>query len=262
MTYSAATAIVTGAASGMGRALVTRLLQRGACVYAVDRVVTGLDTLAASSAGDLTTMVADVTHRDALADVVERAVAEHGRLDFMFNNAGIVVGGDFAKMTDTTWHQIVDVNFWGVVHGTQLAYAHMLAQGGGHIVNTASSAGVMPVARSVAYTATKHAVVGLSTALRAEAADHGIKVSVVLPGVVDTGIFDNAVNLPGYDYRASIDKLPFAKVTPLAAADAILEGVAKNKQYISFPAYNRLIIGLNRLLPDVMAPIINRGGRT
>ncbi|MFJ9363403.1 SDR family NAD(P)-dependent oxidoreductase [Nocardia sp. NPDC101769] len=261
MTYSAATAIVTGAASGMGRALVTRLLQHGACVYAVDRAVAGLDSLAASSAGDLTTMVADVTDREALADVVERAVAEHGRLDFMFNNAGIVVGGDFAKMTDIAWNQIVDVNFWGVVHGTQLAYARMLEQGGGHIVNTASSAGVLPVARSVAYTATKHAVVGLSTALRAEAAEHGIKVSVVLPGVVDTGIFDSAVNLPGYDYRASIDKLPFAKVKPLAAADTILDGVAKNKQYISFPAYNRLIIGLNRLLPDVMAPIINRGGR-
>ncbi|MFE3190003.1 SDR family NAD(P)-dependent oxidoreductase [Nocardia sp. NPDC059240] len=261
MTYSSATAIVTGAASGMGRALVTRLLAQGAAVYAVDREVTGLDSLAAGSRGDLTTMVADVTDREALAEVVERAVAEHDRLDLMFNNAGIVVGGDFADMTDTVWNTIVDVNFWGVVHGTQLAYAHMLKQGRGHIVNTASSAGVMPVARSTAYAATKHAVVGLSTSLRAEAAAHGIKVSVVLPGVVDTGIFDNAVNLPGYNYRATIDKLPFAKVTPLAAADAILDGVAKNKQYISFPAYNRIIIGLNRMLPDVMAPIINRGGR-
>ncbi|MFF0607040.1 SDR family NAD(P)-dependent oxidoreductase [Nocardia tengchongensis] len=261
MTYSTATAIVTGAASGIGRALVTRLLGHGARVYAVDRDAAGLDALAASSSGELTTLVVDVTARESLAEVVERVIADHGRLDYMFNNAGIVVGGDFADMTDATWRKIVDINFWGVVHGTHLAYARMLEQGGGHIVNTASSAGVMPVARSTAYAATKHAVVGLSTSLRAEAAEHGIKVSVVLPGVVDTGIFDNAVNLPGYSYRASIDKLPFAKVTPLDAADAILHGVAKNKQYISFPAYNRIIIGLNRLLPDVMAPIINRGGR-
>ncbi|MET9491920.1 SDR family oxidoreductase [Nocardia sp. NPDC006630] len=259
MTSSAATAIVTGAASGIGRALVTRLLERGATVYAADRDAAGLDRLVTSDR--LTTMVTDVSDRSAIAAVIDRAVSEKGTLDLIFNNAGMVVGGDFEEMTEAAWDRIIGVNLWGVIHGSQLAYAVMRKQGSGHIVNTASSAGVLPVARSTAYAATKHAVVGLSTSLRAEAAAHGIRVSAVLPGVVDTGIFDSAVNLPGYNYRASIDKLPFAKVTPLDAADAILHGVSKNKQFITFPAYNRIIIGLNRLMPDVMAPIINRGGR-
>ncbi|MEV6768276.1 SDR family oxidoreductase [Nocardia sp. NPDC051030] len=258
---SSSTAIVTGAASGIGHALVTRLLQRGDRVYAIDRDAERLNGMASPGPGTLTTVVADVSDRDAMAKVVDRAVAETGQLDLMFNNAGIVVGGEFAEMTDAAWQKIVDVNFWGVVHGSHVAYARMLEQGSGHIVNTASSAGVMPVARSTAYAATKHAVVGLSTSLRIEAAERGIRVSVVLPGVVDTGIFDSAVNLDGYDYRRTIDKLPFAKVKPLDAADAILHGVSKNKQYIAFPAYNRILIGLNRLMPDVMAPIINRGGR-
>lgn len=254
-------AIVTGAASGIGRALVARLLSRGTAVYAVDRDAAGLESLAADSSGLLTAIVADVADRAALTDLVDRVVAEQGRLDLMFNNAGIVVGGDFSDMTEAAWRKIVDVNFWGVVNGTQVAYARMREQGGGHIVNTASSAGVMPVARSAAYAATKHAVVGLSTSLRAEAAEHGVRVSVVLPGVVDTRIFDSAVNVGGYNYRASVDRLPFAKLTPVTAADAILQGVAKNKQFITFPAYNRILIALNRIMPDVMSPIINRGGR-
>ncbi|UFS96705.1 SDR family NAD(P)-dependent oxidoreductase [Nocardia huaxiensis] len=261
MAYYSATAIVTGAASGIGRALVTRLLSRGDIVYAVDRDKDGLADLAAHTADPLTTIAADVSDAAALAEIVDRVVAERGRLDLMFNNAGIVVGGEFSDMTRETWDRIVGVNFWGVVHGSQLAYTQMRTQGFGHIVNTASSAGVLPVARSVAYAATKHAVVGLSTSLRAEAAGYGVQVSVVLPGVVDTGIFDSAVNLGAYDYRTSIDKLPFAKVRPLDAADAILHGVSKNKQFITFPAYNRILIGLNRFAPGVMAPIINRGGR-
>lgn len=212
MTSSAATAIVTGAASGIGRALVTRLLERGANVYAADRDAAGLDRLVTSDR--LTTMVTDVSDRSAIAAVIDRAVSEKGTLDLIFNNAGMVVGGDFEEMTAAAWDRIIGVNLWGVIHGSQLAYAVMRKQGSGHIVNTASSAGVLPVARSTAYAATKHAVVGLSTSLRAEAAAHGIRVSAVLPGVVDTGIFDNAVNLAGYNYRASIDKLPFAKVTP------------------------------------------------
>ncbi|MCH9736018.1 MAG: SDR family oxidoreductase [Actinomycetia bacterium] len=258
--FRGTTAIVTGAASGIGRALADLLLERGATVYATDRDEQSLGQLAAAHAGrGLTTAVVDVSDRSAVAAVIDRAVSDCGRLDFMFNNAGIVVGGDFAEMTDEAWRRIVDVNFWGVVYGTELAYVQMRRQGSGHIVNTSSSAGVLPVPHSAAYAATKHAVVGLSTSLRAEAAPHGIGVSVVLPGLVDTGIFDSATNLAGHDYKASIDAVPLAKITPLKAAEQILRGAAKNKQFVAFPAYNRLLIGLNRIMPNVMAPIITRG---
>lgn len=255
--FAGATAIVTGAASGIGRALADALLEGGATVYAVDCDERGMDALTGTDSA-LIRVTADVSDRAAMAAVVGRAVAERGRLDFMFNNAGIVVGGDFREMTADAWRRIVDVNLWGVVHGTELAYAQMCRQGSGHIVNTSSSAGVLPVAGSVAYAATKHAVVGLSTSLRAEATGHGIRVSVVLPGLVDTGIFESATNLAGYDYAAAVDALPLAMVAPRIAAGQILRGVAKNKQFIAFPGYNRILIGLNRIMPGVVGPLINR----
>ncbi|WP_203448809.1 SDR family oxidoreductase [Mycobacteroides sp. CBMA 326] len=255
--FRGATAIVTGAASGIGRALCELLIDRGAVVWAADRDGVGLASLAAECGSRLKTAVIDVADRESVAALVDQAVWSSGRLDLMFNNAGIVVGGDLAEMTTEVWRQIVDVNFWGVVHGTQLAYAQMRDQGVGHIVNTSSSAGLMPVASSAAYAATKHAVVGLTTSLRAEAKPYGVRASVVVPGLVDTGIFDKAHNLPGYDYRASVDAVPFAKISPERAAEAILRGVARNQQFITFPAYNRILVRLNRIAPSLMSPIIN-----
>lgn len=253
------TAIVTGAASGIGRALALLLADCGATVYAADRDEASLELLDHPS-GRLVTTVLDVTDRDAVTAVVDRAFGETGRLDQMFNNAGIVVGGDFVDMTPEVWQRIVDINFWGVVYGTEAAYARMLDQGFGHIVNTSSSAGVMPVVRSTAYAATKHAVVGLSTSLRAEAAPHGIHVSVVLPGMVDTNIFSSATNLRDYDYRAAVDRVPMRKITPRDAAVAIARGVASNDEFISFPTLNKVVIALYRAAPTLMNPIIVRGG--
>ncbi|MGX9673671.1 SDR family NAD(P)-dependent oxidoreductase [Mycobacterium sp. HM-7] len=259
--YQNATAIVTGAASGIGRALTLRLAERGATVYAADRDTERLSGLADCGAGGQIQLVPmDVTDRDAVTAAVNRVVTECGSLDLIFNNAGIVVGGDFADMTPNAWQRIVDINFWGVVHGTEAAYAQMRIQGHGHIVNTASSAGVMPVVRSAAYAATKHAVVGLSTSLRAEAADHGVHVSVVIPGLVDTNIFSAATNLAAYDYGAAVERVPMKKVTPQQAADAILRGVARNDEFIVFPLLNRLVTQLYRTLPTLMGPIVTRAG--
>lgn len=232
-------------------------------MYGVDRDERGLHDVSPTETGSRFLPAAvDVTDRESLAALVNHVVAQQGCLDFMFNNAGIVAGGDLVDMTPTVWNRIVDVNFWGVVHGTQLAYGQMRRQGSGHIVNTASSAGVMPVARSAAYSATKHAVVGLTTSLRAEARAHGIHASVVVPGLVDTAIFGNAHNLRDYDYQAAVDAVPLAKVTPERAAVEILRGVAKNRQFIVFPTYNRILVGLNRIAPSIMSPIINYERRT
>lgn len=255
------TAIVTGAASGIGRALALQLTERGATVYAADRDTDRLGELTgADTSGRIRPVALDVTERDAVTAVVDRAVAECGSLDLMFNNAGIVVGGDFADMTPDAWQRIVDINFWGVVYGTEAAYAQMRKQGRGHIINTSSSAGVMPVVRSAAYAATKHAVVGLSTSLRAEAAGHGVNVSVVIPGLVDTNIFSAATNLASYDYGAAVERVPMKKVTPQQAADAMLRGVARNDAFIVFPLLNRLITTLYRTMPTLMDPIVTRAG--
>lgn len=147
-----------------------------------------------------------------------------------------------------------------MVYGTEIAYKHMLRQRRGHIINTSSSAGVMPVVRSAAYATTKHTVVGLSTSLRAEAAPHRVKVSVVIPGMFDTNIFDSATNLRGYNYRAAVDRVPMRKVSPASAAEAILRGARRNDGLIVFPALNKAVVRLYRALPALMTPIVTRSG--
>lgn len=256
--YQGKTAVVTGGASGIGYALCRELCRRGALVCATDLNQTGLSRLQQECGATLSTAVLDVTDEAAVQALLQRVVAERGRLDYLFNNAGIVVGGDFENMDGAAWRRIVDINLWGVIYGTQHGYALMLQQGGGHIVNTASTAGVMPVAKSTAYAATKHAVVGLSTSLREEARKHGIRVSIVVPGLVDTNIFSSATNLNGHNYSAAMDQVPFRKISPQQAAQAILAGVAANAQYIVFPGYNRAIVLLNRLAPGLMGWLINR----
>jgi NADP-dependent 3-hydroxy acid dehydrogenase YdfG len=253
-TWPGSIAVVTGAASGIGAALARALHEKGVEVAAADLDEAGLAALPRG----IITIPLDVTDGAAVRDALEKTAADHGRLDFVFNNAGIFAAGNFEDMTDAAWQRIVDVNLWGVINGTRAAYDIMAAQGHGHIVNTASSAGVMPVARSAAYAATKHAVVGLTTSLRAEAKAHGVRASVVVPGLVDTAIFDRARDLTGSDYQKTLDTLPFRKVTPERAAAEILSGVERNQQFITFPRYNRVIWRLNRVLPDVMSGVINR----
>lgn len=252
-------AVVTGGASGIGYALCRELCQRGATVYAADLNPSGFEKLQQECASTrLVTTTLNVTDEPAVKALLDRVVAEQGNLDYLFNNAGIVVGGDFENMDFDKWKKIVDINLWGVIYGSQHGYALMLKQGHGHIVNTASSAGVFPVAKSTAYAATKHAVVGLSTSLREEARKHGIRVSVACPGLVDTNIFTSATNLKGHDYDAAIKKVPIGKISPAQAAQHMLAGTAKNLPYIVFPFTNRVIVSLYRLMPGLMGRIVNQ----
>lgn len=258
--------MVTGAASGIGYALCLRLAQYGAVVYACDVNAVGLKKLSAQYAerhgSRLRVHALDVSDQQAVATLLQRAKAETGSLDYVFNNAGIVVGGHFENTSIEVWRKIVDINQWGVVYGTQSAYAIMAAQGHGHIINTASTAGITPVPYSVAYATTKHAVVGLSTSLREEAKATGVKVSVVLPGVVETGIFDSAINTKGYDYADTMKKVVVPSITADKAAAFICKGVQRNKEFITFPFYNRLIVLMYRLFPSLMSAAIGKQSRS
>jgi NADP-dependent 3-hydroxy acid dehydrogenase YdfG len=140
-------AVVTGAGSGIGAALCRKLVAQGVSVVAADIDADGLGKLEG-----VRTEVVDVTDDDQ----VRTLITGLDRIDYLFNNAGVLLGGDAELMTLDQWQCIVDINLWGVVHGTRHAYPVMRAQGFGHIVNTASTAGVVPLARSVAYAMTKH----------------------------------------------------------------------------------------------------------
>ena len=174
MTFAGKSAIVTGAGSGIGAALCRALVAAGADVVCTD--VDG--DAAARTAGPLGARSArlDVTDAAAVQAASTRSCDRAGRLDLMFNNAGITWGGDTELLTLDQWNAIIDVNIRGVVHGVAAAYPLMVRQGHGHIVNTASMAGLAAAGQITSYVMTKHAVVGLSLALRSEAAGRGVGV--------------------------------------------------------------------------------------
>lgn len=255
--FSGKVAIVTGAASGIGRGLCEVLLDQGAIVHATDIRMDALAGLA-SGAGELSTAQLDVTRALDVAELVRRVANERGRLDLIFNNAGIGVVGDFRRIDLDDVRRITDVNLWGVVYGTKAAYEVMAEQGHGHIVNIASSAGVMPVPMQTSYAMTKHAVVGFSRSLRIEAATCGVKVSAVLPGLVRTGFFEAATVVGDYDYQQEMEDVPVRPIAARRAGELILAGVRANRELIAFPTSNRLILWLFRHFPALMMPALAR----
>jgi NAD(P)-dependent dehydrogenase (short-subunit alcohol dehydrogenase family) len=248
-------AIVTGGASGIGRALCEELTRRGAVVAVADINYEGAQAVAsaiAANGGRATAALLDVTRAENVERLVEDTVRTHGRLDYMFNNAGIGVAGEVRDLSLDHWRKCIDINLWGVIYGTTAAYAAMLRQGSGHIVNTASAAGLIGEPGLAPYSVTKSAVVALSTALRAEAEALGVRVSVVCPGYVDTAIYENAIGAK-IDKDEFLAKLPVRLVTAPDAARAILRGVERNESIVVFPFYARLAWWLTRINPSALA---------
>jgi short-subunit dehydrogenase len=199
----------------------------------------------------------DVTQGQSVQELVQETVLEHGRLDYMFNNAGICIVGEVRDMGLEQWRRIVDVNLWGVIYGTTSAYEMMLEQGYGHIVNMASADGLMPFPMMTAYSTTKHAVIGFSTSLRAEAAGLGVKVSVACPGLIRTGM-QNATLLvtPVEDVEAARALLPENMMMDAGkCARIILRGVARNKGIILVTAFARVAWWLYRIHPALIKPL-------
>jgi NAD(P)-dependent dehydrogenase (short-subunit alcohol dehydrogenase family) len=255
-------AIVTGGASGIGRAIGAELVRRGGRVVLAD--IDGERAAEAAAlmqpAGAARGARTDVTDAGAVAELVEETAREHGRLDLLFNNAGIVAFGEVRDMPLADWYAMIDVNLRGVVHGVAAAYPLMIRQGSGHIVNTASAAGLGPTPAGTCYAATKHAVVGLSTSLRAEAVRFGVRVSVVCPGFVDTPIKHRAKYL-NTDYETALRDFPFRLHSAEALAVAVLRGVARNKAIVVFTPFARVMWALNRLSPALAIALAARAAR-
>ena len=257
--FEGATAIVTGGASGIGRALAVELAKRGCEVFLADLQIDLAEEVASDiqvAGGKAKAVKIDVTDFPAMEQLVQETVKRTGRLDYIFNNAGIVIGGYVSQYSIEDWNQIVDVNLRGVINGIQAAYKTMIAQGFGHIINTASMAGLMPGPGNVAYTTTKHAVVGLSKSLRAEAAQMGVRVSVLCPGVVRTPILEGGgkygkmlMDIPPEQVRQLWEKLK--PMSPNLFAEKVLPSVAKNKAIIIVPSWWKVYWWMNRLSPSL-----------
>jgi NAD(P)-dependent dehydrogenase (short-subunit alcohol dehydrogenase family) len=247
-------AVVTGGGSGIGRALARNLASQGADVVLADVQHDAAMTVAegiCESGGKASAHSLDVTDCGAVESFVGRIADEEGRLDYMFNNAGIAVLGEFRYLPSADWKRILDVNVSGVFAGTAAAYAVMIRQGNGHIVNTASVAGLVPALGLVAYCASKHAVVGLSTSLRAEAAVHGVNVSVVCPGFIKTPMLESKTVGTPTDEKTTARILKLA-ITPEECAAKALQGVANNKAVIPVTAHARAMWAIQRCFPSLM----------
>jgi NAD(P)-dependent dehydrogenase (short-subunit alcohol dehydrogenase family) len=244
-TFQGAVAIVTGGASGIGQALGEALARRGAFVLLADLqgerargVAAGID----QRGGKAQAAELDVVDFAAMNRLVEETVREHGRLDYIFNNAGIGTAGEAQFYQIDDWNCVIDVNIRGVVNGIQAAYPVMLRQGFGHIVNTASMAGLVPSPWTVSYCLAKFAVVGLSLPLRVEAATAGVRVSVLCPGVIRTPILEGLGKygkqvqaISAERQRAMFERL--RPMDPGKLAEKVLRALARNRAIIIIPAW-------------------------
>ena len=251
MSFAGKQAIVTGAGSGIGAALCRALAAAGADVLCTDvdgdaaeRTAQGLGARSARL---------DVTDPAAVQAAVDDVVARAGRLDLLFNNAGIAWGGDTELLTLEQWNAIIDINIRGVVHGVAAAYPLMVLQGHGHIVNTASMAGLTAAGLVTSYVMTKHAVVGLSLALRSEAAAHGVGVLAVCPGAVETPILDKGAvgGFVGRDFYLKGQGIKPAYDADRLARD-ILRAVEHNKALLVKPRLGHAQWIFARLAPGLM----------
>jgi len=229
-------AVVTGGGSGIGAALCRALDLAGAHVVCTDVDAAAAERVTSTLSARARAARLDVTDSAAVQAVVDDVVARAGRLDLMFNNAGIVWGGDTELLTLDQWNAIIDVNLRGVVHGVAAAYPQMLRQGHGHIVNTASMAGLTAAGQVTSYVATKHAVVGLSMALRSEAVPRGVGVLVVCPAAVETPILDKGAvgGFVGRDYFLQTQGGP--AYDPDRLARDTLRAIERNKAILVKPA--------------------------
>ncbi|RMH22053.1 MAG: SDR family oxidoreductase [Acidobacteria bacterium] len=256
--YRDRVAVVTGGASGIGRALGEGLAAHGARVVLADLDGDGAAAAAAAiTAADRRARAAtvDVADENQVTALIHGVIEREGRLDYLFNNAGIVIAGKSHELEPEDWRRVLDVDLDGVVHGVAAAYPAMIRQGHGHIVNTASLAGLVPAPGLSSYAAAKHAVVGLSTSLRAEAAAFGVKVSVVCPGMIATPIVEHAEikneERLSLSRRQLIELSPFRPYPVAKAARIILRGVARNRALILITPHARLLWWLYRLSPTL-----------
>jgi NAD(P)-dependent dehydrogenase (short-subunit alcohol dehydrogenase family) len=253
------TAVVTGAASGIGRGLSHRFAKEGMQLVLADIEPGPLDEAAAALKAEGATVLAvptDVSRADQVQTLADRAVERFGRVDVVCNNAGVSVGGPIWEMTVADWEWVMGVNLWGVIHGVRTFVPIMLRQGGeGHVVNTASVAGLASSPFMGVYNVTKHGVVTLSETLHKELGllGHSIKVSVLCPGFVNTRIADSDRNRPAplcnavererpEEMERMIRGLLAAGLPPAEVAAMVVDAIRTERFYVlTHPDLTRLV---------------------
>ena len=260
--FAGRVAVVTGAGSGIGRSTALLLARLGATVHAADLDEARARTLVAeivAAGGRATAHRCDVSDPRAVEELAERVFAVEGAVDVLHNNAGVGQAGPIEATTLDEWQRVLGVNLMGVVHGVHHFVPRMLEQGRpAHVVNTASLAGLVPVAEMAPYATSKHAVVGLSESLNAELAPRGIHVSAICPGFIDTGIV-RAANLQGRHARQRDRIQRFYErfgSSPDVVAEAVVDAIRHKKVIRTVPRIHVVPNwALRRISPRLAQPL-------
>lgn len=263
-------AAITGAGSGIGRQLAVQLAQQGCHLSLSDIDAAGLDEtrqLIDGTAVSVVTDVLDVADRDAIYRWADKVVADHGRVNLIFNNAGVAVGALIESMRDEDLEWLMNINFWGVVHGTRAFLPHLRAAGEGHIVNISSVFGLFAQPTQSAYNSSKFAVRGFTESLRMELdmTDNVVSASCVHPGGIKTNIAKNSRTDPGLSGLTGSSEeesqREMEKMFSTSAGDAakvILNGVKKNRRRILVGSDAHFIAWMLRLIPTLYQPLLVR----
>lgn len=250
--------VITGAGSGIGRALALDLATKGAKLALSDMDSVGLaETVSRAEAlgAQVKSDHLDVTQREAVLEYADAVAAHFGKINQIYNNAGIAYHGEFEKSEFKDIEHVMDVDFWGVVNGTKAFLPHLIASGDGHVVNVSSLFGLLSTPGQSAYNSAKFAVRGFTESLRQEMliAKHPVKVTCIHPGGIKTAIARNATAGPGEDVAvfAKYFDEKLAKTTPETAAKVILNGVSKSKA--------RVLIGADAKFLDLLVRVTGSG---
>ena len=248
-------AIVTGAASGIGRSLSQQLARAGAKVIVADLQIDALSELAEDinrQGGHAEPVKIDVRKFEQLQSLVEQTRTDHGRIDLMFNNAGIAIGGEISQYSADDWDYIIDVHVKGVAYGVQAVAESMVEQGFGHIVNTGSISGLLCAPGVSAYSMTKHAVVGLSKSLRGELRKYGIRVTALCPGAIDTPLLDGGKYGRLHGMTARMARHIVSSFPPMPPDEFVrhaLRAIQKNKPLVVLPWQYKMMWQLLKRIP-------------
>lgn len=246
---SGARALVTGAGSGLGRAVALELSRRGARVLCTDVNGDAAAETAARCGSEATSMVCDVATRGALEAAAAQMDARWGGADLVVNNAGVAVAGPVGTIPEEDWAWIVGVNLLGVVNGCEVFVPRFRAQGRGWVLNVASMAGLVAMPEMGPYNATKYAVVGLSETLRGELVGSGVSVSVLCPSFFQTNILESGRRLPSQSRKLAETLMRKSPISADDVARIALDGLVRGDFYVLPHAEGRALWGLKRLIP-------------
>ncbi|MET0385017.1 MAG: SDR family NAD(P)-dependent oxidoreductase [Polyangiales bacterium] len=251
-------AVVTGACGGIGRALVLELARTGMHLVLADLDEQAMRSLASEVAAlgrRCTVVPTDVRHAAQVEHLLAQTLLTHGDCHLMVNNAGVLHAAPLLEASAEHWQRVVDVNLWGVLHGCRVFGQHFARQHEGHIVNMASAGGLFPSPGMTLYSTTKFAVIGFTQQLRWELAADGVGVTLVIPGLVKTGIFQHA--------EAGLGHLDVSLVlrtarSPQGLARKVRRAVQRDRPIVYY-GFEPLLFGIMRVIPSwLMDPLAKR----